>query len=83
LFMFQDILRNQTGSTFSLSMYDELFDSALDAKGVNKILDILRERVENYQECVYIVSHNKETLKADIDHVVLLQKNDGKTELIS
>lgn len=83
LFMFQDILRDQTGSTFSLSMYDELFDSALDAKGVNKILEILRERTENYQECVYIVSHNKETLKADIDHVILLQKTNGKTELIS
>lgn len=83
LFMFQDILRNQTGTTFSLSMYDELFDSALDAKGVNKILEILKERTENYEECIYIVSHNKETLKADIDNVVLLQKINGKTELIS
>lgn len=83
LFMFQDILRNQTGSTFSISMYDELFDSALDAKGVSKILEILRERAENYEECVYIVSHNKETLKADVDHIVLLQKTNGKTELIS
>jgi len=83
LFMFQDILRNQSGTSFSLSMYDELFDSALDAKGVNKILEILKERTENYKECVYVVSHNKETLKADIDHVVLLQKINGKTELVS
>lgn len=82
LFMFQDLLRVQTGTSFSLSMYDELFDSALDEKGVDKILDILKERVEKYNESIYIVSHNKAAARSGIDQVVLLEKIDGVTRLV-
>lgn len=82
LFMFQDLLRVQTGTSFSLSMYDELFDSALDEKGVDKILTILKERVEKYNESVYIVSHNKTATKSGIDQVLLLEKVDGVTRLV-
>ena len=80
--MFQDILRLQTGSSFSLSMYDELFDSALDEKGVDKILSILKERVETYGESVYIVSHNKAAARSEIDQVILLEKQDGITRIV-
>jgi len=79
LFMFQDLLRMQTGTSFSISMYDELFDSALDEKGVEKILDILKERVEKYKENIYIISHNKAAIKSGIDRVILLEKHNGKT----
>jgi len=82
LFMFQDVLRMQAGTSFSLSMYDELFDSALDEKGVDKILNILRTRVETYQESVYIISHNKATDRAGIDQVILLEKQDGVTRIL-
>lgn len=82
LFMFQDILRMQAGISFSLSIYDELFDSAVDEKGIEKILNILKNRVETYQENIYIVSHNKATDKAGIDHVILLEKQDGVTKIL-
>jgi DNA repair exonuclease SbcCD ATPase subunit len=83
LFMFQDMLRTQSATSFSISMYDELFDSALDAKGVEKILEILKSRTDNYNECVYIVSHNKEALKVGVDQVLLLEKLNGQTYLIA
>jgi hypothetical protein len=38
LFMFQDMLRMQTGVSFNLNMYDELLDSAVD----------LRKELEKY-----------------------------------
>jgi DNA repair exonuclease SbcCD ATPase subunit len=82
LFMFQDLLRVQTGTSFSLSMYDELFDSALDEKGVDKILGILKERVEKYNESIYIVSHNKTAVRSGIDQILLLEKIDGTTRLV-
>jgi ABC-type Mn2+/Zn2+ transport system ATPase subunit len=65
-----------------LSIYDELFDSAIDEKGIDKVLSILRDRVETYQENIYIVSHNKSAIKANIDRIILLEKNNGKTSLI-
>lgn len=82
LFMFQDLMRIQSGTSFSLSMYDELFDSAIDEKGVSKILDILRERVERYDENIYIISHNKESLNSGINQFVLLEKHNGKTKIL-
>lgn len=81
LFMFQDILRMQTGVAFNLSMYDELFDSALDEKGVNKILEILRERTDKYDEAVYIISHNKAAVNSNFDNIIKLEKKDGKTSI--
>jgi len=82
LFAFQDILRMQTGTSFSLSMYDELFDSALDEKGVNKILSILKERIELYKESIYIISHNKSAVRSEIDQVILLEKQEGVTRIV-
>ena len=82
LFMFQDLLRMQTGTSFSISMYDELFDSALDEKGVEKILNILKERVDRYKENVYIISHNKAAIKSGIDQVIYLEKSNGATRIV-
>jgi DNA repair exonuclease SbcCD ATPase subunit len=82
LFMFQDVLRTQTGTSFSLSMYDELLDSAVDEKGAEKILEILKNRVEDYDECVYIVSHNKSVIKNGLDNIIQLEKINGKTRLM-
>jgi DNA repair exonuclease SbcCD ATPase subunit len=83
LFMFQDILRIQTGVSFNLSMYDELFDSALDEKGVTKIMDILKDKVEKYNEAIYIISHNKAATNANFNKVIQLQKVKGKTSIVS
>ena len=82
LFMFQDVLRTQTGTSFSLSMYDELLDSAVDEKGAEKILEILKTRVEDYDESVYIVSHNKSVIKNGLDNIIQLEKINGKTRLM-
>ena len=83
LFMFQDILRFYSNTFFSLSMYDELFDSAIDESGIEKVVEILRERVDNNNESVYIVSHNKSSLKNSFDNVLHLQKKKGKTSISS
>ena len=82
LFMFQDILRLHSGISYSLNIYDELFDSALDDNGIDKILNVLRLKVEKYQESVYIISHKTST-KSNIDDVIFLEKINGETKLIN
>ena len=83
LFMFQDVLRLYSGTSFSLSMYDELFDSAIDEAGIEKILEILKKRIEDYDESIYIVSHNKSSIKSNFDNIIFLEKNNGKTQIQS
>jgi DNA repair exonuclease SbcCD ATPase subunit len=83
LFTFQDILKTQSGINYSLSIYDELLDSALDEKGVKKVLDILKEKTEKFDDSVYIISHNSNIIKDDIHQVVVLEKNNGKTRIVN
>lgn len=81
LFAFQDILRLYSGTSFSLSIYDELFDSAIDESGIEKIMNILKKRVEDYNECIYIVSHNKSSIKSNFDNILEIEKYKGETSL--
>jgi DNA repair exonuclease SbcCD ATPase subunit len=81
LFAFQDILRLYSGTSFSLSIYDELFDSAIDESGIEKIMNILKKRVEDYKECIYIVSHNKSSIKSNFDNILEIEKYKGETSL--
>ena len=48
---------------------------------IDKIMDILKKRVIDYNECIYIVSHNKSSIKNNFDNILELEKNDGKTSL--
>lgn len=82
LFMFQDIRRLQSDVSINLSMYDELFDSALDERGSECILSLLKERVDTNRESIYIVSHNKNTVKSNISSVLHLEKTNGFTTLL-
>ena len=82
LFMFQDLLRIQTGTTFSISIYDELLDSAMDDKGIIKVTSVLKDRVEKYKESIYIVSHSKLASQFGIDQTIELEKIDGCTKIV-
>ena len=82
LFTFQDILRFHSGTSFSLNIYDELLDCALDAKGTDKIVEILKDKVDRYNESIYIVSHKQSEI-SNIDNIIFLQKNDGVTSIKS
>jgi len=79
LFAFMDIRRLQGDVAFNFSIYDELFDSSLDEKGVEIVIGILRERIEKYNECVMVISHRKESTKLATNEIIFLQKENGIT----
>lgn len=83
LFAFMDMRRLQGDITYNLSIYDELFDSSLDEKGIDQVTNILKERVEKYNECVIIISHRKESVKAVTDNIIFLEKKSGQTKRIN
>jgi DNA repair exonuclease SbcCD ATPase subunit len=79
LFAFMDIRRLQGDVAFNFSMYDELFDSSLDERGVELVIDILKERIESYNECIMVISHRKESTKLATGEVIFLEKQNGVT----
>ena len=83
LFAFMDIRRLQGDVTYNFSMYDELFDSSLDERGVELVINILKERVEQYNESVMVISHRKESVKAAQGDVIYLEKINGITRRVN
>ena len=80
IFTFQDIRRAQANVWLNVSVFDELLDSSLDEKGIELVLDILQDRVEKYQEAVYIISHRKESMKYCTNgEIIYLEKKNGIT----
>lgn len=83
LFSFLDIRRMQGDVHFSTIFYDELLDSSLDDKGVELVLDILRERAQIHNENCYIITHRGTTITEKIDNTVFLEKRNNFTYLLS
>lgn len=83
LFAFSDIKKMQGGISYNVSMYDELFDSSLDETGVNLVIDILKDRVAQNNECVMIISHRKEAIKAVTGEIVYLEKSNDITRRVA
>jgi len=79
LFTFMDIRRLQGDICFNFSIYDELFDSSLDEKGVELVINILKERVEKFKECIMVISHRKESIKSATGDIIFLEKSNGIT----
>tara|TARA_E500000318_G_scaffold107023_1_gene115736 strand:+ start:159 stop:1964 length:1806 start_codon:yes stop_codon:yes gene_type:complete len=83
LFSFMDMRKSQGDVYYNISFYDELFDSSLDEKGVDLVLEILNERVEKYNECVLVISHRKESIKSANGDVIFLEKHNGITRRVN
>ena len=79
LFTFMDMRRLQGDIAYNIVIFDELLDSSLDERGVELVLNIIKERIETYSESIYIISHRKESVKAATGDVVVLEKKNGIT----
>ena len=82
LFTFMDMRRLQGDVCFNFSIYDELFDSSLDARGIELVIGVLKERVEKYNESIMVISHRKESVKAATGDVIFLEKSNGITRRV-
>jgi DNA repair exonuclease SbcCD ATPase subunit len=82
LFAFMDMRRLQGDVCFNFSIYDELFDSSLDERGVDLVIEILNERVEQFKESIMVISHRKESIKAATGDIIFLEKKNGITRKV-
>lgn len=79
LFTFMDIRRMQSNIFVNIGLYDELLDTSLDAKGIECTLNILKERVLNNKEAIYVISHKGEAVKHATGDIIYLEKENDIT----
>ena len=82
LFAFSDIRRMQGGVSYNIAIYDELFDTSFDEKGIDLITSILKSRVDTLDECSIVISHRKESVKEVTGEVIYLVKENGITRRV-
>lgn len=81
LFTFMDIRRLQGNTDINILFFDELLDTSLDDKGIERALEILRDRTEKYNESIYLISHRREAVDAATNEIIFLEKKNGFTTL--
>lgn len=82
LFTFRDIRKHQTGIAFNVSIFDEIFDSAICSAGMDQIISILQDQEKNNNESIYIITHRKENMEYDGVKVIELVKENGSTKMV-
>lgn len=83
MFSFMDMRRLQGDVTYNITIYDELLDTCVDQRGMGLVLDIIKERIEKYDECVLVISHRKENMKEATGDVIFLEKQNNITKRIN
>ena len=82
LFTFRDIRRLQSNVTVNISVFDELFDSSIDSKAAEEIMDLLRIMSEQNKEAYYIITHNPNNVMIGDGNVIRLVKENGITKIL-
>ena len=77
MFAFMDLQRLQGKFDTNMLAFDELVDSALDADGVNYVVDILLDKCENEGKSIYLITHRKELQSRATGDVITIEKENG------
>ena len=76
-FSFSDMRRKINQVSSNVEFYDEALDGGLDSLGVELILNVIKDRIDKNDTCVYLISHRKE-VKDKIDGELILLEKSGK-----
>jgi len=77
-FALLDIARIQAGIWPDILIMDEILDSSVDAKGITKLMDIIKNKQSQEQNKIFLISHRDEIGESiDADHTYYVTKDRG------
>lgn len=79
---FKDIRKKLSGVSSNVEFIDEYLDFALDERGLDLMIELLKSRIDNDSMCCYVISHRKETSKHIDGITVELEKRNKITRRI-
>jgi DNA repair exonuclease SbcCD ATPase subunit len=79
---FKDIKRKISGVSSNVEFFDEIFDAAFDPVGFDKLIEVLKERIDKHSLSCYAISHRQETLKHIDGETVNLEKENKITRRV-
>lgn len=82
LLALQDLRSISTGFSSNVFVCDEFLDSSLDESGINSIVEVMRERAIERDQCIFFITH-RENVDLEFDRNIYLEKKNAETVLIS
>ena len=80
---FKDIKRKISGVSSNVEFFDEIMDGAFDERGLDLLIEVLKDRIDINNLSCYAISHRKETLKHIDGEIVNLEKENDITTRIN
>jgi DNA repair exonuclease SbcCD ATPase subunit len=79
---FKDIKRKISGISSNVEFLDEILDSAFDERGLDLLIEVIKERIDKDKLSSYAISHRKETMKHIDGETVNLEKENKITRRV-
>jgi len=79
---FSDMRRKINGVSSNVEFYDEIFDGAFDERGLDLLINVLKDRIVKNNMSVYAISHRKETTKHIDGEIINLEKENDITRRV-
>jgi hypothetical protein len=74
--------RKINGVSSNVEFYDEIFDGAFDERGLDLLINVLKDRIVKNNMSVYAISHRKETMKHIDGEIINLEKENDITRRV-
>ena len=79
---FKDIKKKISGTSSNVEFLDEILDSAFDERGLDLLIEVIKDRIEKDKLSCYAISHRKETIKHIDGETVNLEKENKITRRV-
>jgi DNA repair exonuclease SbcCD ATPase subunit len=80
-FAIHDIARLQSGVWPDTIVMDEVLDSSIDSKGIEKIMGIIKAKQIEQNNKIFIISHREEMDQFEPDNIYFVEKSDGYSKV--
>jgi len=80
-FAIHDIARLQSGIWPDTMVMDEILDSSIDGKGIEKIMGIIKTKQIEQNNKIFIISHREEMDQFEPDNIYFVEKEDGYSKI--
>jgi len=79
---FLDIVKLRSSVWPDITGFDELLDSSVDSKSINKLMEIIDIKQKDSPESkIFIISHRKEIGEFNSDNTYFIEKKDGYSQI--
>jgi|GEM_PF-5071145 len=81
-FAIHDIARLQSGIWPDTIVMDEVLDSSIDGRGIEKIMGIIKAKQIEQNNKIFIISHREEMDQFEPDNIYFVEKSDGYSKVV-